>query len=279
MFNSREFSNRYYVNSIGFRDDENSLDNPRIVVLGDSYAMGWGVDQEEAFPQILERMTSKKVLNAGVSSYGTVRELISFEEVSTDSLEFLVIQFCPNDDYENQFYFQTGRQFVPSSETRFNEAVLNHQKSTRYFPFKHISRLIPMIRNKKEATQSKTETPKQKKKISPAMAFIEILKESDKIPPNTQIIIFSLEAERCTNHFIRSVRNQLNKSYFDIPIYDRISFVDLTGQIDSRHRFILDPHLKANGHKVVAKALSEHINQLSIADSKIDRDPKTSNSH
>src|SRR5262245_57014930 len=43
-FSGPEFSNRFDVNRLGLRDDEKSLDAPEIIVLGDSEAMGWGVD-------------------------------------------------------------------------------------------------------------------------------------------------------------------------------------------------------------------------------------------
>src|SRR5262245_4382057 len=57
VFEAREFSTEYSVNSLGVRDDERSLDKPEIVVIGDSFAMGWAVQQEEAFPQLIERKT------------------------------------------------------------------------------------------------------------------------------------------------------------------------------------------------------------------------------
>lgn len=42
-FIGREFDTVVTANSLGVRDDENSLRSPQIVVLGDSTAMGWGV--------------------------------------------------------------------------------------------------------------------------------------------------------------------------------------------------------------------------------------------
>ena len=74
-FSQFEFRTPYEVNSLGVRDDEASLAAPEIVVVGDSVAMGWGVEQDETFAQLIERRTSRRVLNASVSSYGTVREL------------------------------------------------------------------------------------------------------------------------------------------------------------------------------------------------------------
>ena len=54
VFSANEFSNRYKVNHQGLRDDEKSLQKPDIIVVGDSYAMGWGVNQEETFASTLQ---------------------------------------------------------------------------------------------------------------------------------------------------------------------------------------------------------------------------------
>lgn len=65
VFQNREYRNHFSINHQGFRDDEGSLMGPEIIVLGDSVAAGWGVDQDDTFSQLLEKMTGKKVLNAG----------------------------------------------------------------------------------------------------------------------------------------------------------------------------------------------------------------------
>ena len=70
------FSVEVKVNSQGTRDEEDRLKAPEIICIGDSHIMGWGVKQEESCPKLIERYTGKKTLNAGVSSYGTARELM-----------------------------------------------------------------------------------------------------------------------------------------------------------------------------------------------------------
>src|SRR5687768_4014732 len=41
-FTNTEFSVLNQINRKGLRDDERSLEAPEIIVLGDSYTMGWG---------------------------------------------------------------------------------------------------------------------------------------------------------------------------------------------------------------------------------------------
>ena len=52
------------INKAGFRDYEYSVDKPegvfRIAVLGDSLIFGFGVNLEDTFPKVLERMLKKE---------------------------------------------------------------------------------------------------------------------------------------------------------------------------------------------------------------------------
>ena len=47
--------------------------NNGIAILGDSHAMGWGVNDEETFAALLENKINKKVYNLAVSGYATKR--------------------------------------------------------------------------------------------------------------------------------------------------------------------------------------------------------------
>ena len=99
------------INSDGFRDDEFPREispaTPRIVVLGDSVAWGYGVPLEEAFPQLLEedliRATPEGgeapvVYNLAVDGYSTSQE-ISLLETRGPALrpDLVIISYHLND--------------------------------------------------------------------------------------------------------------------------------------------------------------------------------------
>jgi hypothetical protein len=101
-----EFDVDVRINSRGFRGREwepKQSDRPRILVLGDSYAFGWGVEEEQRFSEVLERGSGGfEVLNAAVSGYSTVQELLLLEELVNDVRPDLVLcVFCGNDLFEN----------------------------------------------------------------------------------------------------------------------------------------------------------------------------------
>ncbi len=83
-FSHRDFSVSVSINSYGLRDREYPLErvpgNRRMLVLGDSFTWGFGVEQDEAFSEILERRHPDwEIINAGVSGYGTDQQLLWLE--------------------------------------------------------------------------------------------------------------------------------------------------------------------------------------------------------
>src|SRR4029453_2223238 len=103
-FGNLEFKNTFNVNRLGVRDDEASLDGPEIIVLGDSHAMGWGVEQRETLSRVLARTCGLKVLNAAVSSYGTAREMTLLNRLDTSRLRFLIVQAAPQHFLGNRVF-------------------------------------------------------------------------------------------------------------------------------------------------------------------------------
>lgn len=95
---------RVKTNSYGMRDDE-PLAQParRIVVLGDSFAFGFGVPQEETFPILLEQEINKgqevyDVLNLAVAGYAIQDEVkvLQYKGLQWDP-EWVIIGYVLND--------------------------------------------------------------------------------------------------------------------------------------------------------------------------------------
>jgi lysophospholipase L1-like esterase len=84
---------RYYgveirTNSMGLRDREYALEKPagkrRIVVIGDSFTLGWGVPFDSIFSKRLEALLNQngdryEVINLGVGNYNTTMEVELFK--------------------------------------------------------------------------------------------------------------------------------------------------------------------------------------------------------
>jgi hypothetical protein len=81
IFESAEFRIAVSINQKGLRDRdysyERTSEKKRILVLGDSFVWGFGVEQDQIFTEQLEDLLPNvEVINAGVSGYSTDQELL-----------------------------------------------------------------------------------------------------------------------------------------------------------------------------------------------------------
>lgn len=102
------------INAEGFRGREVQLPKPkgtkRILVLGDSNAFGYGVNEEERFSNLLEqRLAGYETVNLGVFGYGTDQEAILLErEGLRYSPDLVILAFIPGDLTDNMCSIYSG---------------------------------------------------------------------------------------------------------------------------------------------------------------------------
>ena len=98
-----EFVMRFTTNSLGYRGPEPAA-FPRggVVFLGDSFTLGYGVDDGEEFPARIAAAEPIPVVNAGMGNSGNGR-WIRFLETDAPALEprVVVLQLCSNDIGDN----------------------------------------------------------------------------------------------------------------------------------------------------------------------------------
>lgn len=114
VFKSSEWSISYSINSLGFRDKEYSIPKPEntfsILLLGDSYTEGYGVESNSTFAKQLEVMLNQngsrlnyEVVNAGVASYSPILEYLLLKDKGLAlQPDLVILNFDwsdPNDDY------------------------------------------------------------------------------------------------------------------------------------------------------------------------------------
>lgn len=131
---TKEWDIDYRINSLGLRDKEISKVKPkgfyRILVLGDSFVEGQGVNLEDTFVKGLEKLLADKyrniqVLNGGVISYSPILEYLYLKNFGLELKPDLVIVNFDLTDFQNELeyekntiYDKEGKPIAVDSERR-----------------------------------------------------------------------------------------------------------------------------------------------------------------
>lgn len=225
-------------------DDEIYEDDKIIAVIGDSIAMGWGVKDNETFSYNLQKLTGKKVINQGVSSYGTIREIKRLKRSKYyDQVDTIIIQYHVNDKGENIYMDpkkvykeEDFKDYFYSYEDKSSSLImlLRIYKKTLRLLFSHLNDLIFPKMNEEE------------------WKFFEDIEPLERIindnfsNENKKIIVFT------TVEPWEKFLYDRNKDY---KLFDLLEI-----KFDFEHKFIIDMHPNVTGHKFIAKKLFENIN-------------------
>lgn len=260
VFTEIEYSNEYRINALGVRDSEESLTAPEIVFLGDSYTLGWGVDQAETFVKQLEGRTKFKTLNTSVPSFGTVREMLMLRKVDRSQLKCLIIQYCGDDYDENKLFLANGnRPQIMRAETFQNLTTL-HSKGKSYFPGKYI-RL--KIRKKTEEWKLRQKKSAGDNPLTDVDLFIHVLKQNANMLVNLPLIVFEMNGINQTNQFTAGLKGKV--ADLNQPTFIRnMIILDMSQYLEDRHFYVLDGHLTAAGHVIVADVLYQTVSRLGL---------------
>lgn len=110
---------RVSYNSDGWRDVQHSIENAensfRVLVLGDSYMEGYSVGLEDVFHRRLMRLANDQgmnleVINLGVGGYGTLQELLAFQNIGARYKPDLVLLglYLANDVRNNSLELESA---------------------------------------------------------------------------------------------------------------------------------------------------------------------------
>jgi hypothetical protein len=101
----------YTTSEYGFRAPtvpvSSRYDLPNIVVIGDSYSFGIGVNDGQEYPAILAKLLGGRanVVNLGVPGYGLTQEIrLYYEFGRVFEPQIVLLQFSDNDPDDNLFY-------------------------------------------------------------------------------------------------------------------------------------------------------------------------------
>lgn len=253
-FSNPEFNVAYEVNRLGLRDSDASLTKPDVIVIGDSEAMGWGVPQTDTYAKYIEQKSRFKVLNAAVSSYGTVREMRLLDRLDLSNAKILIIHYMQNDDIENHFFAKNRNVLRISSQETYEETRQLYRSLKAYYPGKYIRLSLryglgmdigPHAAPKGAPSSIELHDSRER------LFLNAVMHASHADLTRMQIVVLNTDADAT---FSMRLREEIQKGDYP-PHIKKIKVLHPVPKMDRQCFFTLDEHMRVKGHAVVADEL------------------------
>lgn len=259
---SCHFTNAEFDTTLKFEEGgrvRNSMFEKRsdvgIAVLGDSYAMGWGVNDHETFANVLQDELKRPVYNLGVSSYGTVRELLRLQQSGLiDKVDTILIQYAANDLTENAALDQEEK-FL-QAKALFREMYNRERSSSDQGILESIRRAVAFsiekpIRNLRDMFLSKP----TRYQFAPHYQYLKpVLGRFAPLMDKKRVVVFSVD-EPGFEDFPAGKDKSMNN----------LEFVDL--RLEAEDYYLIDSHLNSTGHAKVGRKLAAYLSEPVFAES------------
>jgi len=213
------------------------------------------VGQEQSFPQQLERLTGLKVLDAGVASYGTAREILLLRSLDLSRVRAIVVQYFLNDHPENVAFLADGDRLEVMTPDELVAKTEAHRQRQRYRPFDLLRAALDDSPFNAELQQDTPETLART-----CLLVLSSAPELRKLP----IIVLEVDAWGDPPEPVAAAMEQVLATGAWRGLRERMSVLRLADRLGPEDFFVLDPHLRASGHAKIAQALAETLGERGL---------------
>ena len=218
-----------------------------IAVVGDSYAMGWGVNDRETFANVLQDEVKRPVYNLAVSSYGTVRELLRLQRSGLiDAVDTILIQYAANDLMENAALDQEERYL--QAKALFQDMLNRARDSSDHSMLESLRRAVSFatekpIRNLRDIFVRRP----TRNEFAPHYQYLmPVLRRFGPLMENKRVVVFSVD-EPGFEDFPRGKDTTMAN----------VEFMDV--KLGAEHYYRIDGHLNPAGHAKLGRLLAAYL--------------------
>lgn len=274
-FSAAEYRTRVDTNADGFRMPGDLAPAKRgvlrVLVLGDSFTFGMGVEERETYAAVLQRLlnahggTAAEVLNLGVIGYGTLQEIELLHQYAFLEPDIVIIGFFARDsflaasanDLEDNYYFAKGLHAAPGdgrSDPRATDLPLSRKVRLRLLWHSNLYRLTELalggyLRRRYAPSDDPALREQAWRITGDALTALDREFESEGVRGVLLWIPDPATVAR-QNHSVAVRLDGLGLKHIEV--------VDMLGVLQGGGApayFNLDSHLNANGHALAASAL------------------------
>jgi lysophospholipase L1-like esterase len=224
-----------------------------IALLGDSYAMGWGVNDRETFANVLQDELNRPVYNLAVSSYGTVRELLRLQRSDlTSHIDTILIQYSANDFGENAAL--DDEKAFHHSRTLFQDMFNKKRSSTDQGMFELIRRAFSIsierpIRNVRDMFFTRS----RRNQFAPHYErLMPVLKRFAPLLTDKRVVVFCVDESRFEDFPTGRDKSLGNVEFADLKLH-------------AEDYYAIDGHLNAAGHAKIGHLLAAVLSKPVVA--------------
>ena len=242
-----------------------------IIVIGGSFAQGWGVNDEETFSSKLEKKYSNlKVYNYGQGGYGTIQSLLLLKKkIQEKEMRKLVIYtFIDHHEFRNAARMSWLRTLATLSESgnvklpygtigEEDQLLIKPPISNLDFPFKDKFSIITVLEKAISKNMSKEHFPndrtrKKQQEIITKKAIVEMKNVANSF--NTNFLIIMLDA----------VNYDVLHKYENFFIRNKINFVDCHIPLMNEMVIVGDYHPSPKAHSHYSECLYNYISKKNL---------------
>jgi hypothetical protein len=311
--NSNEFQTMIYTNGQGLRTSADGADylpgkqpgKKRVLLLGPSFAFGWGVNHEQTFAaQLQEKLRGTadvgpevEVLNAGVPSLGPVQGLKWYSHVGKDFEPDLVVQFIYGSmminsagNWNNVAVTTDG--YLVRKDLTWQRRVIGYLKNSAlvYYGWQAVTKVKSMFHQPTEAVKVEGAGREMELqdafklddlKVIDAMKFYQNLRTTiEQSGAKLLIVYFPLsycihegDASRWTHLGVKDIerQNRFDADFCKHLQAEEFDCLNITDDLKKaagegqRLYYFVDIHWTPEGNEVAARAVAKHLEEAKKA--------------
>ena len=238
-----------------------------VAVVGDSHAHGVGVGDDQTFAHLLSSEHHRRVRNLAIGSHATRRELDVLDTYGRDA-DYVVLQYCENDANENNATLKLGPEALRSQiEASLKDIMADYEQGKALGYRKPLQDLARKLLDHSYTSKATWREDLQIRNIEQeAHDFAKILDRYRTLLEGKRLII--LESSGWLSNSPRfKTRFATELGYLDWP---QARVLDTTKILADGDSFVLDDHLNAGGHRKLAAAIANEIDDWERADPVLD---------
>ena len=248
---------RANTNNIGLRGDgvlpPKTPGERRIVILGDSFTWGIGVESKQTFSEILERKLKEsgaqnvRIINAGMPSYGTVHELAFHRAYSAElGADAIILAYYPNDDDDNSVPYRFLDGYIWRDPTLI---------------FGQPSFVVELVVQRTRLGLEKSGIWRPKNRPDGRALSLKLIREVQESCATNHWPFFVLDIPaRESTKFVAPFEHSTAFRPLDVPADHLITMRDEVESL-SESPYLEEHHLNPAGHELTAQVLAKALSQ------------------